>query len=147
MKGRKMTPAQIKTIKRSFALIHGQRERAAGLFFFHLFDVDPKLRLLFPGDLKRRGAKLMHGVAMIVEDLHRLHIFVPALEALAVRYVDYGLELSHYDAFGEALSRTARSLLGLGFTPELEAALEAAYGEITSVMMDAAAIEDYRLAA
>lgn len=142
-----MTPAEIKTIERGFALIEGQRDRAAGFFFFHLSDLDPALGSLFPGDLKRSGAKLMYGVGLIVEDLHRLHILVPALEALAVRYVGYGLELSHYAAFGEALTRTARSLLGLGFTPELRSALEAAYGEIAAVMMDSAAIEDYRLAA
>jgi len=142
-----MTPAQIKIVKRSFALIEGQRERAAGLFFAHLFDIDPTMRLLFPGDLQRRGAKLIHAVGLIVEDLHRLHVFVPALEALAVRYVGYGLEQSHYAVVGEALSRTARSVLGLAFTPELEAALDTVYEELSSVMMEAARFGDYRLAA
>ena len=141
-----MTPAQIRIVKRSFALIDGQRDRAAASFFAHLFEIDPTFRLLFPGDLKRRGARLMHAVAFIVEDLHRLHVFVPALEALAVRYVGYGLKQSHYAVVGRALSRTARSILGLGFTAELEAALNAVYAELSSVMMEAAG-EDYRIAA
>ena len=141
-----MTPAEIRIVKRSFALIEGQRDRAASLFFAHLFDIDPTIRLLFPGDLRRRGARLVNTVGLIVEELHRLHVFVPALEALAVRYVDYGLERSHYAVVGEALSRTARSVLGLAFTPELEAALNSVYAELSSVMMDAADW-NYRLAA
>ena len=141
-----MTPAQIRIVKRSFAAIGDDRERAAGLFFANLFAIDPTLRLLFPGDSRRRGAKLMHAVGLIVEDLHRLHIFVPALEALAVRYVGYGLEQSHYAVVGEALSRTARVLLGKGFTPEVEDALDSAYAELSSVMMEAQPWE-YRLAA
>ena len=47
---------------------------------------------------------------------------------------------------GEALSRTARSVLGLAFTPELEDALGNVYAELSSVMMEAAGW-DYRLAA
>ena len=141
-----MTPAQIRIVKRSFALIDGERDRAAALFFAHLFDIDPTMRLLFPGDLRRRGSRLVNAVGLIVEDLHRLHVFVPALEALAVRYVGYGLEQSHYAVVGEALSRTARSILGLAFTPELEAALNGVYAELSSVMMEAAGW-NYRLAA
>jgi hemoglobin-like flavoprotein len=141
-----MTPAEIRIVKRSFALIEGEGDRAAAAFFAHLFEIDPTMRLLFPGDLRRRGIRLIHAVGLIVEDLHRLHVFVPALEALAVRYVGYGLEQSHYAVVGEALTRTARSILGIGFTPELEAALNSVYSQLSAVMMDAARW-DYRLAA
>ena len=141
-----MTPAQIHIVRKSFASIAGERDRASALFFASLFEIDPSLRRLFPGDLRRCGAKLMHAVGLIVEDLHRLHIFVPALEALAIRYSGYGFEQSDYALVGDALARTARTLLGDNFTGEVEAALHHVYGELASVMMNAAP-EDFRLAA
>lgn len=136
-----MTPNQVRIVKQSFAAIAPQRERLAALFFANLFEIDPTLRILFPGDLRRQGAKLMNAVQLLVEDLHRLHVFVPALEALAVRHVGYGLEQSHYAVVGEALTRTARTVLRERFTPEVEAALEAAYAKLSATMMEATRYE------
>jgi hemoglobin-like flavoprotein len=141
-----MTPHQIRIVKQSFAAVAPQRERVAALFFASLFDIDPTLRLLFPGDLRRQGAKLMHAAELIVGELHRLHVFVPALEALAVRHVGYGLEQSHYAVVGEALMRTARAALGDRFTAEVEDAIAAAYAELSETMIHAVR-EDWPLAA
>jgi hemoglobin-like flavoprotein len=132
-----MIPAQISLVREGFALFQHRRSEAAALFFDQLFALDPTLRLLFPGDLQRRGARLMNAVELIVADLHRLHVFVPALEALAVRHFGYGLQLSHFAIIGEALKRTAASLLGEGFTAEIGSALDAVYRRLITVMIDA----------
>ncbi|HET9427359.1 MAG TPA: globin domain-containing protein [Allosphingosinicella sp.] len=141
-----MAPDQIRIVRRGFQSIAGKSDRAAALFFAHLFEIDPSLRRLFPGDLARRGAKLVHAVGLIVEDLHRVYVFVPALEALAVRLAGHGLDPSDYARFGEALKRTARSLLGDRFTPDMEAALDRIYAELSGVMVGTTSRE-FRLAA
>ncbi len=141
-----MSPERIRIVRRSFQSVAAARDAAAAAFFDHLFGIDPALRLFFPGDLRRRGAKLVNAVGLVVEELHRPHVFVPALEALALRLAASGLEPSAYDAFGEALRRTARSLLGLGFSFEVESALDEAYSGIRDVMVGAA-FQELRLAA
>lgn len=141
-----MSPDRIRIVRRSFQSVAGARDAAAAAFFGHLFEIDPKLRLFFPGDLRRRGAKLVHAVGLVVEDLHRPHVFVPALEALASRLAAHGLDPSAYDAFGQALRRTARSLLATGFTSEVESALDEAYSGIRDVMTETL-FQELRLAA
>ena len=139
-----MTPIEIRTVKQAFAAILGRRDEAASLLFIHLFDREPALRAFFAGDLHRRGRGLFNAAAMIVEDLHRLHIFVPALEALAMRCF---LEPQHYQAIGDAVSRTARDLLGPDFTPALDTALRSVCDRLSAIMIGAADVGDFRLAA
>ena len=136
-----MSPAEIRIVKQSFAAVAPQRDRLAALFFANLFELDPTFRLLVPGDLRRRGAKLVHALGLLVEGLDRLHVFAPALEALAVRHFGYGIEESHYAVAGEALIRTARDALGDRFTPEVESAWRSAYAELTATMAAAARCE------
>ena len=141
-----MTSNQVRIVKQGFAAIAPYPERASALFFARLFEIDPAMRLLFPGDLRRRGARLIHAVELIVEDLHRPHVFVPALEALALRLAGHGFERSHYLAVGEAIAQTARTLLGDRFTAEVAAAIDAAFGELSARMLDSVRFE-WRLAA
>ena len=141
-----MLPAQIRIVRQSFARVAGCRQRVAALFYQNLFDVDPTFRLLLPGDLRGRGATLIDALAMMVENLHRPHVFIPALEMLAVRHVGYGLERSHYAVVREALLRTVTQALGADLTAEIEAAWGAAYDFIVEEMI-ANAWEDVRLAA
>ena len=141
-----MNAAQIRIVRQSFARVAGCRQQVAAWFYQSLFDVDPTFRLLLPGDLRGRGAKLIDAVAMMVENLHRPHVFIPALEMLAVRHVGYGLERSHYAVVREALLRTVRLALGAELTTEIEAAWAAAYDFIVEEMV-ANAWEDLRLAA
>lgn len=141
-----LTSAQIRTVRESFARISPFRQRVAALFYQNLFAIDPTFRLLLAGELKSRGARLMDAVAMMVDNLHRPYVFIPALEVLAVRHFGYGLEQSHYAVVREALLQTVRVALAEQLTAEIEAAWAAAYDAITEAMA-LAAQEELRLAA
>ena len=141
-----MSPAQIHIVRSLYRTVAADRERAAVFFFASLFGIDPGLRRLFAGDLVRLGAKQVNGAGLAVEDLHRLHVFIPALEALASRHAGRGLGPSALDAIGEALARATRSLLGSDFTAECELALAAAWRKVSGVMIAAGPLE-LRLAA
>jgi len=134
-----MTPEQKKLVQQSFAKVLPIKEQAAELFYGRLFELDPSLRPMFKGDMKRQGAMLMSVLAMAVNGLDRLHAIVPAVEALGRRHVGYGVRDEHYETVGAALLWTLEKGLGTAFTPETRAAWEACYGLLAGVMKDAAA--------
>ena len=134
-----MTPEQKKLVQQSFAKVLPIKEQAAELFYGRLFELDPSLRPMFKGDMKRQGAMLMSVLAMAVNGLDRLHAIVPAVEALGRRHVGYGVRDEHYETVGAALLWTLEKGLGTAFTPETRAAWAACYGLLAGVMKDAAA--------
>src|SRR5437762_5351390 len=113
-----MTPQQVALVKQSFALVAPIAETAAELFYGRLFELDPRLRPLFRGDLKEQGRKLMQMLAVVVAGLDRLESLIPAVRALGTRHAQYGVTHEDYATVGTALIQTLEHALGAGFTPE-----------------------------
>ena len=132
------TPEQITLIKASFAKVVPISETAAALFYARLFELDPSLKPMFPEDLTEQGVKLMKMIGTAVSKLTKLDELVPALEDLAVRHNDYGVEESHYATVGQALIDTLAKGLGDDFTEEARAAWTGVYGLVASTMRRAA---------
>ena len=141
-----MTPAQIRIVRQSFARIAQYPERAAVLFYDSLLDIDAAFRLRFPNPLGRRGSKLVDAVAVMVDNLHRPQMFMPALELLAARHLGPECDPSLDAVVREAVLRTVRKVLGSDSRPEIEGAWAAAYNLVAGEMMMAARVE-LRLAA
>lgn len=133
-----MTPEQITLVKNSFSKVVPIREQAASLFYGRLFELDPSLKPLFKGDMKEQGVKLMAMIATAVAGLRALDGIVPAVQALAKRHVDYGVQPSHYATVGAALLWTLQQGLGADFTPEVKEAWTACYGLLSGTMQQAA---------
>jgi len=134
-----MTPAQIVLIQESFAKVLPIAETAAEIFYARLFELDPRLKPLFKGDMKEQGAKLMAMLNLVVNKLTDLEALVPAVQQLGCRHAGYGVEDSHYDTVGEALIWTLGQGLGDDFTEEVKEAWLNAYGLLASTMKEAAA--------
>jgi truncated hemoglobin YjbI len=49
------------------------------LFYGRLFELDPPLRRLFPGDMHRQGAKLMEMLSAVVGNIERFESLTSAL--------------------------------------------------------------------
>ncbi len=126
-------------MQNSFAKVSPIAETAAELFYGRLFELDPALKPLFKGDMKTQGAKLMRMIGMAVNGLNDLDGLVPAVQALGVRHVDYGVKDEHYDTVAAALLWTLGKGLGDDFTPEVEAAWTETYLLLAGVMKAAAA--------
>lgn len=133
-----MTPEQITLVQNSFSKVVPIREQAASLFYGRLFELDPSLKPLFKGDMKEQGVKLMAMIATAVAGLRALDGIVPAVQALAKRHVDYGVQPSHYATVGAALLWTLQQGLGADFTPEVKEAWTACYGLLSGTMQQAA---------
>ncbi len=137
-----MHPEQIVCIQSSFAQVLPIADVAAALFYQRLFELDPRLRPLFSGDLSEQGRKLMTMLQVVVNGLTRLDALIPAVQTLGRRHVGYGVTDEHYETVGEALLWTLHQGLGEHFTPNVAAAWATAYALLADVMKQAAAETD-----
>jgi hemoglobin-like flavoprotein len=143
-----MTPRQIDLVQASFAKVAPIADQAAALFYDRLFATDPGTRALFAhADLAAQGRKLMAAIGFVVGALRRPEAMLGTVRDLARRHVGYGVQDHHYATVGAALLWTLEQGLGDAFTPETREAWAAAYGLLTSVMLEAAAQEAGAMAA
>jgi len=132
-----MTGEQINLVQKSFEKIEPISEQAAALFYAKLFDLDPKLRWLFKGDMKEQGQKLMQIIAYAVKSLEHIDEFIPQVRALGKRHAGYGVEDRDYDSVGEALLWTLEKALSREFTAKTKDAWAAVYGLLAQTMKEA----------
>jgi hemoglobin-like flavoprotein len=133
-----MTTDQMRLVQESYARVTPIAETAAALFYERLFELDPKLRQLFRGDMREQGRKLMQMLAVAVHGLDELDAVVPAVQALGRRHAGYGVTSAHYATVGAALLWTLEEGLGSAFTSDVREAWVTAYGLLASTMQKAA---------
>src|SRR6185295_4583109 len=115
-------------------------------FYARLFELDPSLRRLFKGDMKRQGGMLMSMIGSAVRGLSNPNALIPVLTALGRRHAGYGVMDAHYTTVAEALLWTLEQGLGDAFDAEMRAAWTAAYMLMASVMQQGAREEPLRAA-
>jgi hemoglobin-like flavoprotein len=134
-----LTANDIALVRASFARVVPIQDAAADLFYDRLFAIAPKLRELFPADLREQKRKLMQMIATAVGGLTNLDKLVPTVKALGARHSGYGVTAAHYGIVGEALLWTLKRGLGEGFTPETRSAWAKVYGVLAATMQAGAA--------
>jgi hemoglobin-like flavoprotein len=133
-----MTPDQIAAVQTSFAAVLPIADQAGLMFYERLFEVNPKLRSLFKGDMQQQSRTLMQMIAVAVNGLDQLETIVPTVKDLGVRHAGYGVSEADYETVGNALIWTLERGLGTGFTPEVAAAWLSAYTVLADTMKAAA---------
>jgi hemoglobin-like flavoprotein len=131
-----MTPRQIALIQSSFTQLIPVSDSAARFFYNRLFQLDPKLRLLFKGDMQEQGRKLMQMIGVAVRGLDQSDALIAPLRALGSHHVEYGVTGRDYETVGKALIATLEAELGPRFTQETRDAWIAVYNLIASVMQE-----------
>ena len=134
-----ITSDDVRRVRESFALVVPIKEAAADLFYNRLFEIAPRVQVLFPDDLREQKRKLMAMLATAVAGLHNLDKLVPAVKDLGARHVGYGAKAEHYAVVGEALLWTLESGLGEAFTPDVRQAWTKVYNTLAAVMQAGAA--------
>lgn len=134
-----MNQNQIKLVQDSFAKVAPIAEVAADMFYKRLFELDPKLKSLFRGDMKEQGKKLMTMLAAAVRGLDNVEKLVPVLQSLGARHTGYGVQSKDYDTVGAAFLWTLEQGLGKDYTAEVRGAWVVVYGVIAQTMIAAAA--------
>ena len=134
-----MNEDNIHLLQASFAEFARDGQESAGLFFERLFALDPALRPMFnEAELDVQKTKLVASLGLIVNSLRDLSKVAPALEALAVRHVGYGVQDRHYKTVGTALIQAMVLFFGPKFSPETRQAWTEAYDLVSGIMMAAA---------
>jgi nitric oxide dioxygenase len=133
-----MTPMQIDLVRASWMRVSPIRAAAADLFYARLFELAPEVRPMFKRDIHAQGAMLMAAIHAVVNSLDRMAEMMPAVEQMARRHVQYGVQERHYDVVGTALIWTLEQGLGADFTPAMREAWMAAYGALAGAMKRAA---------
>lgn len=136
-----VTPKQIQLVQETFERVEPLVDRAATLFYDHLFALDPSLQLLFDVELEDQGQKLMDKLALVVRHLGEPEQFMTEVRELGRRHVTYGVAPEHYQTMREALFWMLAQALGDAFNDEVAAAWAAAYGLLTDTMLAGAAEE------
>lgn len=133
-----MTADQKRLVQESFKKVVPIKDQAAAMFYDRLFALDPSVRSLFKGDMKRQGSLLMAMIGTAVNGLSRLDEIVPAVQDLGRRHATYGVRDEHYATVGAALLWTLEQGLGPAWTHETKEAWTACYTLLSGVMQDAA---------
>lgn len=132
----------IAEIRESFALIEPYGPEATAWFYEHFFAANPRYRKYFSADAATQHRRLFLAVQRIVGDLDKLDEFLPYLRRLALRHRKFGLRAAHYQAFGTSLLATVAQYSGDQWTERTNAAWDAGYGLVATVMLDAVAEAD-----
>ena len=142
-----MTPKQIEIVQSQFAKVAPIADVAAGLFYTRLFDLDPSLRKLFKGDIKKQGGMLMSMIGNAVRGLTNPNALIPVLMSLGRRHAGYGVADVHYGTVAQALLWTLEQGLGDEFDAESRDAWVAAYTLMANVMQQGSREMPVRVAA
>ena len=134
-----MTPQQIAIVQSTWEQIYPNANVAATMFYTRLFELDPTLRRLFPGDLRAQYRKLVAAIGLAVRSLGNPDRLGPVLDELGRRHAGYGVKDPHYSTVGVALVDTLAAGLGDGFTPAVQEAWAATYAVIAETMKNGAA--------
>lgn len=134
-----MSPREIEIVQSTFEKIRPIAPAAAELFYQKLFEMDPSLTVLFKGDMKEQGRKLMNMIGAGVRGLSDTAVLIPVLTDLGRRHVGYGVLRKHYVTVGSALIWTLEQGMGRDFTAEVRDAWCAAYELLAGVMQHGAA--------
>ena len=135
-----MNAAQQGLVRTTFARLAVMPEVAAALFYERLFAANPSFRPLFKDDMRIQGVKVMTMLAMVVYNLPEPGCVLPAIHDLAVRHVEYRVELGDYDALREALLWTLEQALGEDCMPAVREAWTVCYDEFAGEMKAAAGV-------
>lgn len=129
-----MAPEQIKLVCAAFEKMHATAETTAALFYVRLFELNPKLKLLFKHDMKEQGQKVMDMFYLAATSLDQPDQIAPTFQQLGQRHVEYGVKPEDYLTMSEAMEWTLEMTLGDDFTPEMKTAWHEAYALLVEMM-------------
>jgi len=136
-------PSRLRTADRTlvqgtFKQVEAIAETAAELFYNCLFELEPKIKPLFKGDMKEQGRKLMGTLKIAVKGLDDLGNLVPVVEKLGRDHAGFGVVTAHYATVADALLWTLEQGLGNDYTDDVRDAWSSVYFLLAETMIAAA---------
>jgi len=130
----------VELLEQSFAAVAPKGDELVAAFYRNLFTDFPAVKPLFEkAEMADQKKKLLASLKLVVENLRRPDVLVPALEQMGARHVEYGAEEAHYPAVGATLLKSLAEVAGDAWTDEMNDAWADAYGDISKIMLAGAA--------
>lgn len=124
-------------LKDNFALVASHGEDVAAYFYADLFDRDPALRAMFPGNMEKQRQMLLSALSHVVSVVDDASVLVPYLRELGLRHRGYGVTAEHFPAVGASLLATLRHFSGDTWSPAIGKEWAEAYAVVSQVMQEA----------
>jgi hemoglobin-like flavoprotein len=137
-----MTAEEIELIRKSFDALWPIRRKLSEQFYDRFFELAPDTKSLFPSDTERQQLKLMDAIAAIVGALDKREMFQSIITHTGKKHSQFGVQPSHFVAFGDALMWGLQQQLGSAFTSQVKHAWIVLYDEVQTEMMRAAKTDD-----
>lgn len=132
-----MNAEQIELVRKTFEKVEPIAQETGDLFYSRLFEIDPGIKPLFKGDIKKQALMLMTVIGLAIRGLDRPESITESVKPLGARHKGYGVSAPDYNTFGAALIWALEQSMGDDFTPEVKAAWVEAFGLLSRAMKDA----------
>lgn len=129
-----MDARQIALVQETFRQIEPLAQETGDLLYARLFEMDPAIKPLFKGDLKKQSLMLMTVIGLAVRGLDRQEAIATSIQSLGNRHHGYGVMAADYNTFGAALIWALQQSMGDAFTPEVKDAWVKAYDTLSAAM-------------
>jgi NAD(P)H-flavin reductase/hemoglobin-like flavoprotein len=125
-------------IKATWAKASALGDAVPAFFYAVLFVTHPELRELFPVSMAAQRDRLFTALGRVVSQVDKTDALVPYVAQLGRDHRRFDVRPEHYPAVGQALLTTLEHFLGDEWTAEVADDWQAAYGVLTTVMVQAA---------
>ena len=133
-----MDVKQIELVQKTFEKSVGPIAQEAGeIMYLRLFEMEPSLKPLFKGDLKRQGEMLFIAIGLAIQNIDNPARMAEAVAELGKRHQGYGVQAGYFNIFGAALMWSLGQVIGPDFTPEVKVAWGEAYSLLAKAMREA----------
>ena len=133
-----MDAKQIELVQRTFEQrVRPIAQEAGEMMYLRLFEIEPSLKPLFKGDIKRQGEMLMTAIGLAIQSLDQPEKVALVTKDLGARHYGYGVQPGYYNIFGAALMWALEQVIGPDFTPEVKEAWGEAYAILSKSMREA----------
>ena len=130
-----MKAEQLQLVLQSLNEIQLLADKITTDFYQHLFEVEPSIRELFKGDIKRQGSMFITTLSLAVNGLSRMEDIQPAVRTLGERHSGYGVKPEYFQPFRESFLWALERHLRDDFTPELKSAWTEAFEMLSEAMI------------
>lgn len=131
-----LTAQQIQLIRRSWRSLRGINPvLLADIFYAKVFSDTPRLRKLFPEDMKPQYSKLIDMLNIMILQLDNPLVLEQEIEEMSRRHMGYGVRPAHYALVGNALLWTLEKGLGKDWDADTAEAWKQCYRYISESML------------
>ena len=112
-------------------------QEAGEMMYLRLFEMEPSLKPLFKGDIKRQGEMLMTAIGLAIQNVDNPVKMAAAVKDLGHRHAGYGVQAGYFNIFGAALLWALEQVIGPDFTIDVKEAWGEAYALLAKAMREA----------